>query len=85
MVRWKADKLLFSGEVCEDNNQHCSYWAGIGECSKSPIWMLPNCAKSCEQCGSGKKSQIFWGQKGQPVHLEPGGQSAFLVKVSLGS
>ncbi|GFO00448.1 macrophage mannose receptor 1 [Plakobranchus ocellatus] len=25
----------------------CDYWASIGECTKNPFWMWPNCALSC--------------------------------------
>ena len=47
-------RSIFSDEVCEDKNQQCSSWAESGECSKNPAYMLPNCAKSCGECGSGK-------------------------------
>lgn len=30
-----------------DNHENCAYWAQIGECSKNPGYMLPNCKKSC--------------------------------------
>ena len=55
---FNADKKFLSDE-CEDKNQFCSYWAAVGECSKNSNYMLPNCAKSCEQCGSGKKIIYF--------------------------
>merc|ERR1719300_763056 len=38
---------------CSDLNGSCSYWAGIGECSKNPGYMLVNCKKSCNQCTTG--------------------------------
>jgi len=44
---------VVSQKVCEDKNQQCSSWAERGECSKNPAYMLPNCAKSCGECGSG--------------------------------
>ena len=50
---WEVNKLLFTDQICEDKNQYCSYWAGIGECSKNPNYMLDACAKSCEYCESG--------------------------------
>ena len=28
----------------KDTNEHCAYWAGIGECEKNPEYMLVNCA-----------------------------------------
>ena len=35
---------------CVDNNEYCSYWAGIGECEINPGYMLENCKKSCGVC-----------------------------------
>uniref|UniRef100_A0A914RH22 ShKT domain-containing protein n=1 Tax=Parascaris equorum TaxID=6256 RepID=A0A914RH22_PAREQ len=32
---------------CCDEHHLCRFWTRIGECSKNPNWMLPNCAKSC--------------------------------------
>lgn len=32
-----------------DLNEHCSYWASIGECSANPSYMLNNCQKSCSE------------------------------------
>jgi len=37
-------------ESCTDKNTNCDYWAGIGECSTNPGYMLTFCAKSCSQC-----------------------------------
>jgi len=37
---------------CSDQNQHCGYWAGVGECRNFPEWMDENCAKSCEKCSA---------------------------------
>ncbi len=28
-------------------NPNCVYWAGIGECTKNPNYMLPNCPEHC--------------------------------------
>lgn len=41
---------LFASGACTDNHNSCSYWAGIGECSKNPLWMLDNCPVSCKVC-----------------------------------
>ena len=38
------------GGSCTDSNNNCSYWAGAGECTKNPGWMLENCKKSCNNC-----------------------------------
>ena len=57
----EANTSIFSDEVCEDKNQQCSSWAESGECSKNPAYMLPNCAKSCGECGSGKNLKYFKG------------------------
>lgn len=35
-------------DSCVDNHKWCSFWAGIGECSKNPAYMTPNCKKSCK-------------------------------------
>ena len=44
--------------TCEDDTQYaasCPYWAGIGECSNNPAFMLVFCKKSClETCEDGK-------------------------------
>ena len=37
---------------CQDLNGNCEYWASIGECQANPGYMLPNCPKSCNTCGS---------------------------------
>mmetsp|Transcript_11914 Transcript_11914/g.24698 ORF Transcript_11914/g.24698 Transcript_11914/m.24698 type:complete len:155 (-) Transcript_11914:367-831(-) len=37
-------------EPCVDENESCSGWAGIGECSANPSWMLVHCQRSCGQC-----------------------------------
>lgn len=41
---------LFASGACTDNHNSCSDWAGIGECSKNPLWMLDNCPVSCKVC-----------------------------------
>ena len=38
---------------CEDGNQHCTYWARIGECSSNPVYMDESCRKSCGKCSGG--------------------------------
>ena len=41
---------LFSA-ICKDTNSNCENWAASGECERNPAWILPNCPKSCHQCG----------------------------------
>jgi len=54
------EKSAWAKGSCEDDTQYaasCPYWAGIGECSKSPAFMLVQCKKSCnENCGGGMVS-----------------------------
>jgi hypothetical protein len=38
------------GIKCEDEESECTKWAGQGECSNNPQYMLINCRKSCESC-----------------------------------
>ncbi|XP_025079726.1 uncharacterized protein LOC112555506 [Pomacea canaliculata] len=35
------------------NGAECRRWAEIGECTKNPKWMIPNCRKSCGKCEDG--------------------------------
>ena len=55
------NESLLSDEACEDKNQQCSSWAERGFCIKNSAYMLPNCAKSCGECGSGKNLKYFKG------------------------
>ena len=50
---------IFSDDGCEDHNWLCSVWAAEGECNNNPAYMLESCAKSCENCASGKDAQMF--------------------------
>ncbi len=36
-----------SNNILPDENEHCGFWASIGECSKNPNYMLRYCATSC--------------------------------------
>jgi hypothetical protein len=36
--------------ACDDEHRSCSYWAGIGECSRNPGYMLWKCKPSCGAC-----------------------------------
>lgn len=44
----------------------CDYWAGIGECTVNPAWMLPNCQRSCFSCS----------EHGKPVSTSGGDSPA---------
>ena len=35
---------------CQDKNEHCSFWADLGECKVNPNYMLTHCAVSCKEC-----------------------------------
>merc|ERR1712043_17009 len=37
---------------CQDKNSQCAAWAGMGECSRNPKYMLSNCQRSCNACSS---------------------------------
>mmetsp|Transcript_32855 Transcript_32855/g.63249 ORF Transcript_32855/g.63249 Transcript_32855/m.63249 type:complete len:440 (+) Transcript_32855:238-1557(+) len=38
--------------TCRDEVQNCALWAGQGECSINPKYMLSKCAMSCNSCFS---------------------------------
>ena len=35
---------------CRDENAHCEYWAGRGECDRNPKYMHVKCKASCRKC-----------------------------------
>jgi hypothetical protein len=35
---------------CKDDHDSCSAWAQVGECTKTPDYMLLMCKRSCKQC-----------------------------------
>ncbi|UYV72156.1 hypothetical protein LAZ67_9001979 [Cordylochernes scorpioides] len=35
--------------LCRDRHPYCGIWAQYMECRVNPIWMLPNCPRSCRQ------------------------------------
>ncbi|XP_072031584.1 uncharacterized protein [Amphiura filiformis] len=35
---------------CANTNDNCDFWAGVGECSSNPRYMLIYCQKSCGVC-----------------------------------
>jgi hypothetical protein len=68
-----------TGTTCTDSNQHCQYWASVGECSKNPNYMLTNCCSSCRSTGSAclDKNQYcrYWASVGEcsrnPAYMLP--------------
>ncbi|XP_043243999.1 zinc metalloproteinase nas-4-like [Amphibalanus amphitrite] len=53
---------------CEDNNKWCSAWSDRGECTKNPVWMKVNCAKSCGTCKSCSDHNAYcssWARNGE--------------------
>nr|XP_045603957.1 zinc metalloproteinase nas-4-like [Procambarus clarkii] len=54
---------------CEDHNEHCATWAGLGECGKNPTWMGVNCRQACHQCGKECHDNSpycsFWAEAGE--------------------
>jgi len=44
-----GDETCTSPE-CQDDHDHCSFWASEGECDSNPAYMLQNCKVSCGQC-----------------------------------
>jgi len=49
---------------CNDDNEQCNAWAGVGECEKNPAYMHDKCKSSCNVCPqSGPASQ---GSTSQP-------------------
>merc|ERR1712121_395977 len=53
LVASAALSLVACVLACGDSHRNCAYWASIGECEVNPDWMLPNCKKSCNNCGGG--------------------------------
>ncbi|XP_072048386.1 uncharacterized protein [Amphiura filiformis] len=39
-----------TSKACANNHTECDYWAGIGECTVNPDYMLIHCQKSCGVC-----------------------------------
>ncbi|VDO23215.1 unnamed protein product [Haemonchus placei] len=46
----KLHLLFVFQQTCFNEHECCSYWAGIGECPKNPIYMLQWCKASCHTC-----------------------------------
>jgi len=49
-----GNKVIFSAETptndCEDQHEHCHFWANLGECETNPRYMLKKCARTCRSC-----------------------------------
>ncbi|KAK5967311.1 hypothetical protein GCK32_014803, partial [Trichostrongylus colubriformis] len=37
-------------QICFNEHECCSYWAGIGECTRNPVYMSLWCKASCRTC-----------------------------------
>ena len=48
------NRNICSVGTCENDAKvagSCPVWAGHGECSENPAFMLAKCRKSCDPCG----------------------------------
>ena len=52
LIQLRRGLKINSYKIGEDYHQECSYWAGMGECSENPSYMLYTCPKACENCES---------------------------------
>ncbi|XP_014674979.1 PREDICTED: LOW QUALITY PROTEIN: lipase maturation factor 2-like [Priapulus caudatus] len=43
---------------CKDGSEHCSSWAGRGECDRNPDYMLKQCQKSCKVCTASRARRL---------------------------
>ena len=48
----KACGLCTNNEWCEDHHEWCDSASINGECFTNPYWMIPDCPRSCEICGT---------------------------------
>ena len=74
------NRNIFTIGTCEDDAKlagSCPVWAGHGECSKNPAFMLAKCRKSCDPCG-GKFSVYHMKNNNIPIFYS----SLFNVKMS---
>lgn len=52
----------------KDNNEHCSYWASVGECNANPNYMLAHCALSCQNVKLNKPSGSLYSILEDDIH-----------------
>lgn len=43
--------------TCRDDDNQCTYWAGMGECTNNPRYMSVSCKKSCNVCSNAQNTQ----------------------------
>jgi hypothetical protein len=36
--------------ICQNQHEHCEFWASKGECDNNPKFMLTNCQQACQSC-----------------------------------
>lgn len=44
------DKFKYVRRKCQNQYEHCTLWAAIGECEKNPNFMQLKCAPACMSC-----------------------------------
>lgn len=52
-----AAYMLSKWKGCVDANEHCPYWADIGECDQNTAYMHAYCRLSCKLCAVGDKAE----------------------------
>jgi hypothetical protein len=55
------------GSTCQDTHPNCGYWAGVGECSRNPAYMLTSCCASCAAgtCTDSNANCGYWASIGE--------------------
>jgi hypothetical protein len=66
---------------CIDENNHCAYWASIGECDKNTNTKFVICKKSCKTCGCRDENNhcAYWTSIGE-CDKNPGYMKIFCRK-----
>ena len=50
-----VDEVKAPTGLCADGDLRCAAWAGSGECTKNPKYMLSHCRSSCRACDEDRK------------------------------
>lgn len=51
---------------CVDKNWNCFQWARMGQCTRNPTYMKPNCPKSCSLCCQDSRFECNgWARQGE--------------------
>ena len=59
LIEKPDDKTAITLQKCVNELEHCTSWASIGECKKSPVLMGLYCRKSCGACGFRSRKSHF--------------------------